>query len=148
SPTVNSYKRYVPGVWAPLVASWGVENRTCALRVIGLGQPDVLRVEHRQAAADMNPYLAMAASLGAGLWGIENQLELGPETEGDCGGEGPNRLPPSLGRATELFAQSQAAHALFGPEFVDHYRRTREWEVRSAERAVTDWELRRYFEAI
>ncbi|HEY3234215.1 MAG TPA: glutamine synthetase, partial [Polyangiaceae bacterium] len=148
SPTVNSYKRYVPGVWAPLVASWGVENRTCALRVIGLGQPEVMRIEHRQSAADMNAYLAMAAALGSGLWGIENQLELGPETLGDSGSEGPNRLPRNLNQATDLFAQSKAARELFGAEFVDHYRRTREWEVRCSERAVTDWELRRYFEAI
>jgi glutamine synthetase len=124
SPTINSYKRYVPGVWAPLVASWGVENRTCAIRLIGLGDPKALRVEYRQTAADINPYVAIAACLGAGLWGIEKQLELGPETAGDPGSEGPGRLPRTLREATDLLAASKAAKALFGPEFVDQYVRT------------------------
>jgi glutamine synthetase len=148
SPTINSYKRYVPGVWAPLVASWGVENRTCALRVIGLGDDKALRIEHRQGAADMNPYVAMAAMLGAGLWGIEKALELPPETQGDPGSEGPLALPRSLRSATAELAKSRAAKALFGSDFVDHYVRTRDWEVRCFERAVTDWELERYFEVI
>lgn len=148
SPTINSYKRYVPGVWAPLVASWGVENRTCAIRLIGLGDAKAQRVEYRQTAADINPYVAMAACLGAGLWGIEKGLELGPETQGDPGSEGPGRLPRTLREATERLAASRAAKTLFGAEFVDHYVRTRDWEVRCYEKAVTDWELRRYFEII
>ncbi len=148
SPTVNSYKRYVPGLWAPLVPSWGVENRACALRVIGSGSSSALRVEHRQCAADINPYLAMAAALGSGLWGIEHDAELPPESIGDPGTDGPERLPTTLAQATRLLASSKAAVELFGAEFVDHYVRTRDWEERAYRTAVTDWELKRYFEAI
>lgn len=148
SPTINTYKRYVPGVWAPLVASWGVENRTCPCRVIGLGQGSALRIEHRQPAADMNPYIAMAATLGAGLWGVEKGLALPPETRGDAGTDGEGRLPRTLREATERLKTSKAARALFGEPFVDHYVRTREWEVREYDKAVTDWELSRYFEVI
>lgn len=148
SPTINSYKRYVPGVWAPLVASWGFDNRTCAIRVIDAGDETGQRVEYRQTAADMNPYVAMAACLGAGLWGIEKGLEPPPPTVGDAGESGPHRLPRTLAEASALLAQSKAARALFGAEFVDHYVRTRDWEVRCYERAVTDWELKRYFEVI
>lgn len=147
SPTINSYKRYVPGVWAPLTPSWGVDNRTCAIRLIDLGSPSAQRVEYRQTAADINPYVAMAACLGAGLWGIEKQLPLPPESSGDASG-GAERLPASLGEANQLLAKSKAARALFGPEFVDHYVRTRDFEVRCFERAVTDFELARYFEVI
>ncbi len=147
SPTINSYKRYVPGLWAPLVASWGVENRTCALRVIGLSDPMAARVEHRQGAADLNPYIAMAAALGAGLLGIERRIKLPPETQGDPGDEG-LRLPRTLTEATDRLEKSQSARELFGDEFVDHYVMTRRWEVQAFNRAVTDWELRRYFESI
>lgn len=148
SPTINSYKRYVPGVWAPMVACWGTENRTCSCRVIGLGQGSALRIEHRQPAADMNPYIAMAATLGAGLWGVEQGLALPPETRGDAGADGAGRLPRTLREANAKLASSKAARALFGEGFVDHYVRTRDWEVREYDRAVTDWELSRYFEVI
>jgi glutamine synthetase len=149
SPTINSYKRYVPGVWAPLAATWGVENRTCALRVIGTGDPSAIRVEYRQTAADMNPYISMAASLAAGLHGIEQELELPPETVGDPGeGEGPRRLPRTLHEATELLDRSRVARRLLGAAFVDHYVATRRWETRAYDRAVTDWELSRYFETV
>lgn len=148
SPTINSYKRYVPGLWAPLVPSWGIENRTTALRVIEPGDAKACRIECRQSAADMNPYLAMAASLGAGLWGIENGIEPPAETIGDPGTDGPELLPTTLEEATELLAKSRAAKTLFGREFVDHFVRTRRWEVREWRKAVTDWELARYFEAI
>jgi glutamine synthetase len=149
SPTVNSYKRYVPGVWAPLTATWGVENRTTALRVIGTGTPGA-RVEVRQAAADINPYLAMAATLGAGLYGIEHEIEPPPAIVGDAGEGGPERdkLPRTLAEATALLEGSQRAREILGAAFVDHYVRTRQWEVRQYERVVTDWELARYFEAI
>ncbi|UQA56639.1 glutamine synthetase family protein [Polyangium aurulentum] len=149
SPTVNSYKRYVPGVWAPLTATWGFENRTTALRIVGAGT-DGARVEVRQAAADINPYIAMAATLGAGLYGIENEIEPPPHVVGDAGEGGPerSRLPRSLAEATALLAESQKARQIFGEGFIDHYVRTREWEVRQYERAVSDWELARYFEAI
>ncbi len=148
SPTINSYKRYVPGVWAPIVPTWGVENRTCSLRVIGVGESSALRVEHRQPAADMNPYLALAATLGAGLWGIEHELPLPPEAKGDAGGGGAGRLPRTLREANAALEASAAARAILGTEFVDHYVRTRDWEVRAYEGAVTDWELKRYFEII
>lgn len=148
SPTINSYKRYVPGVWAPLVASWGRENRNCAVRVIGEGDPKAIRLEYRQTAADMNPYIAMAASLAAGLWGIETKAELPPETHGDPGAEGPLRLPTSLKDATRRLAASRVAKEVLGARFVEHYVASREWEVRCFERAVTDWELRRYFETV
>jgi len=148
SPTVNSYKRYVPGLWAPLVAAWGIENRTCALRVIGCGDPKAVRVEHRQGAADINPYVAIAASLGAGLWGIEKKLTPPKPTEGDPGDDGPGRLPRTIREAIDRFSGSKAARQLFGAEFVDHYSMTRDWEARAFERAVTTWELERYFETI
>jgi glutamine synthetase len=150
SPTVNSYKRYVPGVWAPLNATWGLENRTCALRVIGAGENagKALRIEHRQAAADINPYVAMAAMLGAGLWGIENEIEPPPPTGADAGTSGAPPLPGSLAEAVRLLDASKPAREILGDTFVDHYLRTREWEVRQYERAVTDWELARYFEII
>ncbi|HEY3594965.1 MAG TPA: glutamine synthetase family protein [Polyangiaceae bacterium] len=150
SPTINSYKRYVPGVWAPLTASWGFENRTCALRVIGAGEPSATRVEFRQAAADINPYVAMATCLGMGLYGIEHDLTPPAEARGDAslGGESRESLPRTLAEATELLAKSAAAREILGAPFVDHYLRTRDWEVRQYERAVTDWELRRYFEIV
>jgi glutamine synthetase len=149
SPTVNSYKRYVPGVWAPLTASWGIENRTCAIRAIP-GSPASTRLEYRQTAADMNPYIAMAASLAAGLWGIERRAPAPPPSRGDASGESSQaaRLPRTLREATALLAQSTIAREILGEPFVDHYVRTRDWETRQYERAVTEWELRRYFEAV
>jgi glutamine synthetase len=148
SPTINSYKRYVPGVWAPLVPSWGYENRTCALRIIGADQEKACHVEHRQAAADINPYIAMSASLGAGLWGIEKKLDPPGAVHGDAGDGGEDGIPRTLAEATELLAESKAAKTLFGAEFVDHYVMTRRWENEVYRRAVTDWELKRYFETI
>jgi glutamine synthetase len=148
SPTINSYKRYVPGVWAPLVPTWGIENRTCSLRVIGVGDASALRVEHRQPAADMNPYLAMAATLGAGLWGIERKLPLPEEVRGDGSRSEAGRIPKTLREANAALAASTAAREILGAEFVDHFVRTRDWEVRAYEGAVTDWELKRYFEII
>jgi glutamine synthetase len=147
SPTVNTYKRYVPGVWAPLSASWGVENRTCSIRVIDPQSPSAARVEYRQTAADLNPYIAMATCLAAGLWGIETNADPGPEAQGDASG-GPGRLPTSLKEAVALLEKSRTAKKILGADFVDHYVRTRKWEVSEFERAVTDWELRRYFEII
>jgi glutamine synthetase len=147
SPTINSYKRYVPGVWAPLTASWGIDNRTTAVRVLGLDSEKACRIEHRQPAADLQPYIAMAACLGAGLWGIENGIEPPDETKGDASSKGP-ALPRTLEKATDAFAASETARAIFGDAFVDHYAHTRRWECREHERAVTDWELRRYFEVI
>lgn len=149
SPTVNAYKRYVPGVWAPLTATWGVENRTCALRVIPAG-PSGTRVEHRQPAADLNPYIAIATTLAAGLWGIEQKLAAPPPSRGDASAviDPKLALPRTLREANARLAESQTARDILDAGFVDHYVRTRDWEVRQYERAVTDWELARYFEAI
>jgi glutamine synthetase len=145
-PTINSYKRTVPGAWAPVNATWGVDNRTTAVRAIpGLGKST--RVELRLTGADINPYLAMAASLAAGLDGIERKLELPPPTVNAYSRDAP-ALPRTLADATRLFRQSRVAREWLGEQFVDHYAGTREWEVRQYEKAVTDWELARYFESV
>jgi glutamine synthetase len=146
SPTVNAYKRYVPGVWAPLTASWGVENRTCAIRAIPGGAKGT-RIEYRQTAADINPYIAIATALAAGLRGIEKKLEAPPEVTGDSTRLG-DALPRTLREATEKLSKSAGAKEILGDAFVDHYVRTRDWEARQYERAVTEWELKRYFESI
>ncbi len=149
SPTINSYKRYVPGVWAPLTASWGFENRTGAVRAIVDG-PKGTRLEYRQTAADMNPYIAIATCLATGLHGIEKKLSAPPESSGDASrsDRGLKPIPRTLRAATDALSGSATAKKLLGPEFIDHYVRTRDWEVRQYEREVTEWELRRYFEAI
>jgi glutamine synthetase len=148
SPTINSYKRYVPGVWAPLNASWGVENRTCAIRAIPASARST-RLEHRQPAADINPYIAMAATLAAGLWGIEQNTAPSPAVEGDASARGDlAALPRTLREATQRLSASSQARSLLGDRFVDHYVRTRDWECRQYERAVTEWELARYFEIV
>jgi glutamine synthetase len=145
-PTVNSYKRTVPGAWAPINATWGVDNRTTAVRAIPGGAKST-RIELRLAGADINPYLAMAASLAAGLDGIERKLEPPAPTVNAYAGDA-TPLPRSLAAATKLFRESRMARAWLGDEFVDHYAATREWEVRQFEKAVTDWELARYFESV
>jgi glutamine synthetase len=150
SPFVNSYKRYVPGVWAPLNSSWGIENRTCGSRVI-LGPSDsAARIEFRQTAADINPYVAMAACLGSGLYGVENEIEPPSETSGDATAVGDSELalPLTLEAAVRALRESEAARQILGEGFVDHYVRTRDWECREYNRAVSEWELRRYFEAV
>jgi len=148
--TVNSYTRLIPGYWAPTSASWGYENRTCALRVIG-GAPKSQRVEYRIAAADINPYIAFAASIGSGLWGIENRIEPTAPVEGNAYEKrfpAKMGLPSTLWEAAQKLKGSKAARNLFGDEFVDHYAATREWEEREARKAITDWQLARYFEII
>jgi glutamine synthetase len=150
APTVNSYSRLIPGFWAPTDATWGVENRTCALRVIP-GSPTSQRVEYRVAAADINPYLAIAAALGSGLWGVENCIEPDPPIQGNAYAtpHSPERaLPRSLSEAADRLEQSKAARDLFGDVFVNHYAMSRQWEEREFRRAITDWELARYFEII
>ncbi|MBO6825759.1 MAG: glutamine synthetase [Sneathiella sp.] len=150
SPTINSYTRLIPGFWAPTDASWGIENRTCALRAIP-GSPKAQRVEYRIAAADMNPYLAIAAALGSGLWGIENKIEPSEPIEGSAYDKTfPEEmaLPQTLWEAAQRLKKSDAARELFGDEFVDHYAITREWEEREFRKAITNWEMERYFEII
>ena len=146
-PTINSYKRTVPGTWAPVNATWGTDNRTTAIRAIP-GSAKSTRIELRLSGADMNAYLAMAASLAAGLQGIEEKLEPPPATTNAYDAPNAAPLPRRLSEATARFKQSEMARRHFGDEFVDHYALTREWEVRQAERAVTSWELERYFESI
>ncbi len=150
APTVNSYTRMIPGFWAPTHATWGVENRTCALRVIP-GSAKSQRVEFRIGAADGNPYLVTAAALAAGLWGIEHALPLAPPISGNSYAIAHAEalaLPTTLWDATQRFKASPTARALFGDDFVEHYAATREWEEREARKQITDWQLQRYFEII
>ena len=149
-PTINSYKRTVPGTWAPVNATWAVDNRTTAIRAIPGGRKST-RVELRLTGADINPYLAMAASLAAGLDGIVRQLEPPAQTVNaysEGAAEDVAALPRSLAEATKLFRTSQVTRSWLGDDFVDHYAATRDWEVRQFEKAVTDWELARYLESI
>ncbi len=147
-PTVNSYKRSVENTWAPTTATWGHENRTAAIRVIG-GSAKSIRVEYRQPGADMNPFVGMAVSLAAGLWGIEHEVEPPPPCEGNAyEAKDAAPLPRCLKDAVELLRRSGRAREILGEGFVDHYLRTRDWEVRQFERAVTTWELERYMELI
>ena len=149
APTVNSYKRLVDGMWAPVKRTWGVDNRTATLRVIP-GSPKSTRLESRCPGADVNPYVALAAVVGSGLWGIEKKLKLkdAPLTGDAAKAAKIPRLPRNLMLATENLRRSKAARELFGETFVDHFVRTREWEWRQFQDAVTDWELKRYFEII
>jgi glutamine synthetase len=148
--TVNSYTRLIPGFWAPTDSAWSVDNRTTALRVIE-GSEKSQRVEYRVAAADINPYLALAAAIGSGLWGIENKIEPGDAQTGNAyeAKLPKNRaLPRTLWEAAQRLKASKAARDLFGDVFVDHFAATREWEEREFRRAITDWEMQRYFEII
>jgi glutamine synthetase len=148
--TVNSYSRLVPGFWAPTNATWGVENRTCALRVIP-GSEKSQRVEYRIAAADANPYLALAAAIASGLYGIENAVELGKPVQGNAYDQKASAraaLPTTLWEAAQRLRASKAARDWFGDAFVEHFAATREWEERQFRKAITDWELQRYFEII
>ncbi|ABC32967.1 Glutamine synthetase [Hahella chejuensis KCTC 2396] len=148
--TVNAYSRLVPGFWAPTDATWGCENRTTALRVIP-GSDKSQRVEYRLGSADANPYIALAASLGSGLYGIEHELEPEAMVSGNAyDQEHPRQLalPSTLVDAAAALRRSEAARELFGNEFVEHYAATRDWEGREFRRHITDWELERYFEII
>lgn len=149
APTVNSYKRLVDGYWAPTQVSWGIDNRTTALRVIP-GSSKSTRLETRVPGADVNPYLAIAAAIGAGLYGIESNWTLEHEpTRGSAYlSKDLERLPRTLQEATEKLDHSDASRELFGAPFVEHYVRSREWEWRQYRDSVSDWELKRYLEVI
>ena len=148
APTINSYKRLVEGHWAPTRSTWGVDNRTPALRVIP-GSSKSIRLETRITGSDINPYLAMAAALASGLYGIEQEFEPGPAIEGNAyKAYGAEQLPRNLWEATERLDASEAARELLGDEFVDHFVATRRWEWEQYHEQVSDWELQRYFELV
>lgn len=148
APTVNSYKRLVEGAWAPTRANYGIDNRTTALRAIPGGKKST-RLETRVNGSDSNPYLAMAAALATGLYGIQNELELREPTTGSgYADRAAVALPKTLEEATDRLEASVIAKELFGAAFVDHFVATRRWEWKQFGRAVTDWELARYFEII
>jgi glutamine synthetase len=146
APNVNSYKRYAEGSFAPTVVAWGLDNRTCALRVVGHGPS--LRVENRVPGGDVNPYLAVAALIAAGLHGIENELPLQPELVGNAYRSDAPRVPSTLREAAELFADSKVAAEAFGSEVVGHYTNAARVELTAFDAAVTDWERRRGFERL
>ena len=148
-PTINSYKRLVDGFWAPVKPTWGMDNRTASFRVIA-GSPKATRLETRCPGADVNPYLAMAATLAAGLDGVEKGLKLTapPITGTNEGAENIPRAPRTLIETTRNFKQSDTARDWLGDDFVDHFAATRDWEWRQWLDGVTDWELKRYFEII
>ena len=148
APTINSFSRLVPGHWAPTQANWGYDNRTTALRVIG-GKASSQRVEYRVPGADSNPYLAIAAALASGLWGIEQQLELPEPISCNAYQQPMNQqlqLPRNLWEAAQRLKQCQPARQWFGDVFVDDYAAKCEWEVQENQRQITDWQLERYFE--
>lgn len=147
APTVNSYKRFQPDSWAPTAIAWGLDNRTCGLRVVGQGQG--YRVESRIPGADVNSYLAFAGTIAAGLWGIEHELEPGDPFVGNAYADPDvERIPSTLVEAIELFRHSEVARWAFGEEVHHHLRNTAEQEWAAFNRAVTDWELRRNFEQL
>ena len=149
APTINSYKRLVEGAWAPTTLTWGVDNRTVALRVLPTNDKSC-RLETRVIGSDANPYLAMAACLAAGLYGIKNKLKLQqPATVGNGYRDYSHGvLPSTLIEATQQMKGSKLAREILGNEFVDHFSQTREWEWRQHLKSVTDWEYKRYFEII
>jgi glutamine synthetase len=147
APTVNSYKRYVDGSWAPTRIAWSRDNRTAGFRVVGSGPS--LRIENRIPGADCNPYLAFAATIASGLAGIEQRIEPPEAFDGDVyQAQHLPRVPRTLEHAADLFAGSASARAAFGDDVVDHYAHFHRVEVDAHHSAVTDWERARYFERI
>ncbi|MFH8252721.1 glutamine synthetase family protein [Microbacterium sp. B2969] len=146
APNVNSYKRYAKGSFAPTGVAWGVDNRTCALRVVGHGSS--LRVENRVPGGDVNPYLGIAAIIAGGLHGVENELALPEALRGNAYASGVDHLPTTLREATQLFADSSIARSAFGDEMVEHYLNQARIEVEAYDAAVTDWERVRGFERL
>ncbi len=146
APNINSYKRFVEGSFAPTALLWGLDNRTCAFRVVGHGPS--IRVECRIPGGDVNPYLAVAALVAAGLRGVDEELPLAPTFEGNAYLSDAPRVPTSLRQAAELFDASAVARAAFGDEVVDHYVHAARVEVDAFNAAVTDWERYRGFERL
>ncbi|MBH0024547.1 glutamine synthetase family protein [Salinibacterium sp. SWN248] len=146
APNINSYKRYVPGSFAPTALAWGLDNRTCALRVVGQGHG--MRVENRVPGGDVNQYLAVSALIAAGLYGIDNELELDDAFEGNAYTSDVPRVPATLREAADLFASSTFARDAFGDEVVDHYLNYAAIELAAFDSAVTDWEKVRGFERL
>jgi len=148
APTINSYKRLVEGAWAPTTLTWAVDNRTVALRALP-GSSKSTRVETRVVGSDSNPYLALAACMAAGMYGVKNKLKLQPATQGNGYRDTANgTLPRNLWDATQAMKESKLAKELFGEKFVEHFTQTREWEWKQYQRVVTDWETKRYLEII
>jgi glutamine synthetase len=145
APNVNSYKRYAPGSFAPTAIKWGMDNRTCALRLVGHSGMS-LRIENRVPGGDVNPYLAVSALIAAGLHGIENELSLEEAYGGNAYTSGADQVRPTLREACEDWTQSSLAREAFGEEVVDHYTNNAQVELAAYDRAVTDWELFRNFE--
>jgi glutamine synthetase len=146
APNINSYKRFVPGSFAPTAVRWGVDNRTCALRLIGHGQS--LRAENRAPGGDVNPYLAIAGMIAAGLAGIDSELPLEDAFGGNAYADDGPKVPHTLRDALELWENSALAKQAFGPEVVSHYANYARVELAVFDAAVTDWELRRGFERL
>jgi glutamine synthetase len=146
APNINSYKRYVPGSFAPTAVRWGVDNRTCALRLVGHGHS--LRGENRTPGGDVNPYLAVAAMIAGGLHGIDNELPLEPVCEGNAYLDMSKRVPHTLRDALELWERSEIVSQSFGTEVQEHYANYARVELAAFDAAVTDWELRRCFERL
>ncbi len=147
APTVNSYKRFLSGSWAPTGLAWAIDNRTAGFRVVGHGPS--LRIECRLPGADCNPYLALAGSLASGLEGIRQQIEPPPPVQGDIyTTQGVTRVPATLRDAISLWENSELAEQAFGPDVVEHYAHFFRTEQLAFDRAVTDWERLRYFERI
>lgn len=146
APTINSYKRYQRGTFAPTGVAWGLDNRTCALRVIGHGSS--LRPENRVPGGDVNPYLAISAIIAGGLYGVENELPLPDPLAGNAYSSGVEHLPTTLRDAAQLFEESEIARAAFGGDMVEHYLNQARIEVEAYDAAVTDWERIRGFERL
>jgi glutamine synthetase len=157
APVINSYKRYVEGTWAPLNTTWGMDNRTCAVRIINVGR-NAIRVENRVPGSDANFYLVFAATLASGLYGIERKLELPPRLDGNAYDQAVvaaaleqgrvKALARNLTDSTNLLERSEIAREYLGDDFVEHFVATRRWEVKEYEKAVTNWDRRRYLELI
>lgn len=149
APTINSYKRLVEGAWAPTTLTWGIDNRTVALRALP-GHVKATRLETRVVGSDTNPYLALSACLAAGLYGVKNKLSLNKEATTGNGYKDLSNgiLPGNLHEATLKMKGSPLAGELFGTSFVEHFTLTREWEWKQYAKVVTDWEMKRYFEII